>query len=68
MKISELRELNSEDLTQKLLGLKREWLDLRMAAAAGKLDKPHRIGEIRLNLARLHTLLKERKGRSASKC
>ena len=67
MKISELRELSSDELTQKLLGLKREWLDLRMAAAAGKLDKPHRIGKIRQDLARLHTLLKERERLSASK-
>ena len=67
MKISELRELSSDELTQKLLGLKREWLDLRMAAAAGKLDKPHRIGQIRKDLARLHTLLKERERPLASK-
>lgn len=67
MKTSELRELNSDDLARKLLTLKREWLDLRMAAAAGKLDKPHQIGKIRQEVARIHTLLKEREKQPVSK-
>ncbi len=59
MKATELRELSPEELAQKLAGLKRELLDLRMSAAAGKLDKPHRMKVARRQVARITTLLKE---------
>jgi len=64
MKSSELRELNVDELTQKLEGLKRGLLDLRMQRAGGKLAKPHQIHLARKDVARILTLIneKERKG------
>lgn len=59
MKVSELRELSPDELKSKLLGLKRELLDLRIQASSGKLDKPHRVQIARRDAARLLTLLKE---------
>ncbi len=61
MKTSELRPLSPDELTQKLVGLKRELFDLRMQAGAGKLDKPHRVRLIRRDVARVLTLLKQGK-------
>ncbi len=60
-KTPELRGLTPEELTQKVSTLKRELLDLRMQAAGGKLDKPHRIRQIRLEVARVLTLLNEQR-------
>ena len=60
MDVSEIRELSAEDLAQRMEILKRELFDLRMAQAAGKLDKPHRIQQIRRDVARMMTLLKQK--------
>ncbi len=60
MKISELRELTYEELSQKQSALKKELFDLRMQAAVGKLDKPHQLRLVRRDVARLSTLLKEK--------
>ena len=59
MKISEVRELGAEELTQRLGVFKRELFDLRMDRAAGKLAKPHRIQQIRRDVARVMTVLKQ---------
>ena len=62
-KPNELRELNVDELQDKFAAGKKELFDLRMAAAAGKLEKTHRLLIVRRDVARLATLLKEhRKG------
>ena len=60
----ELKELSRDELMNRLRASKRELLDLRMAAAAGKLDKPHRFQIVRRQVARMMTLLnsEEKKG------
>lgn len=60
MKITELRELNVEELTQKLSEFRKELFDLRMARAAGKLEKPHPIRQIRRGIAQIETLRREK--------
>jgi large subunit ribosomal protein L29 len=60
MKMAEWRGLSSDELTQRISVLKRELMDLRMQAASGKMDKPHRMRQIRRDAARALTLLKER--------
>ena len=67
MKVDELRNLSSEELLQKVGSLKRELLDLRMQASAGKLEKTHQSVFIRKDLARVLTLLKEKKEQPPSK-
>ncbi len=59
MKISELRSLGLDELKQKVAGLKKEMFDFRMQAAAGKLDKPHRMSIARRDVARAMTLLNQ---------
>jgi len=60
-KKEDLKELNAEDLAHKLHGLKLELFDLRMQRAEGKLAHPHRIKQVRRDVARVLTLLKEKK-------
>ena len=60
-KKEDLKELNAEDLAQKLHGLKLELFDLRMQRAEGKLTQPHRIKQVRRDVARVLTLLEEKK-------
>ena len=59
-KKEDLKELNAEDLAQKLHSLKLELFDLRMQRAEGKLTQSHRIKQIRRDVARALTLLREK--------
>ena len=59
-KKEDLKELNAEDLAQKLHSLKLELFDLRMQRAEGKLTRSHRIKQVRRDVARVLTLLKEK--------
>jgi large subunit ribosomal protein L29 len=56
----ELRELNDAELVQKLAEAKEEHFNLRFQAATGQLDNSARLGQVRKDVARLHTLLRER--------
>ena len=62
---AELQELNSEDLSQKLQSLKKEMFDLRMQRAEGKLSRPHRLKQIRRDVARVMTLLRKQASSAA---
>ena len=59
-RLAELQELNAEDLSQKLQGLKREMFNLRMQRAEGKLTQPHLLRRARRDAARVMTLLKQK--------
>ncbi len=59
-RLAELQELNAEDLSQKLQGLKHEMFNLRMQRAEGKLTQPHLLRRARRDAARVMTLLKQK--------
>jgi large subunit ribosomal protein L29 len=59
-KATELRELNDGELVQRLAEAKEEHFNLRFQNATGQLDNSARIGDIRREIARLNTLLRER--------
>ena len=59
-KAKELRELNPVDLEQKLVESKYELFNLRFQLATGKQDNSARLGQVRREIARIATLLRER--------
>jgi large subunit ribosomal protein L29 len=59
MKPNELRNLNKEDLMQKLKALNEELLQLNYQKRIGSLNKPHRFSMIRRDAARIKTVLRE---------
>ena len=61
MKINELRKLSTEELETKVSEFKRELLDLRLKNATGSLDKPSKIRELKKDVARMKTIINERK-------
>jgi large subunit ribosomal protein L29 len=61
MNASELRQKNGEDLTEELLGLRREQFNLRMQQATGQLVRPHEYRRVRKDIARIKTVLSEQK-------
>jgi len=54
-----LRELLAEDLKQKELELRDQLFKLRFQKSLGQLDNPMKIRNIRRDIARIRTLLKE---------
>ena len=60
MKVNELRKLSSEELTSKITESNKELFELRLKQSTGSLDKPSKIRELRKNVARMKTILRER--------
>lgn len=60
MKINEIKELTTEELNTKINEAKAELFNLRFQQATGNLEKPSRIGELRKQVARMKTVLRER--------
>ena len=61
MKAAELREKTAEELQDILLEELRSQFNLRMRKGTGQLDKPSEIKKTRRNIARLNTLINEKK-------
>ena len=61
MKVKEIRELSTEEINKKLVETKEELFNLRFQQATGTLEKPSRIRDLRHTVARLKTVLQERK-------
>jgi large subunit ribosomal protein L29 len=59
-KAKDLRELPDEELLDRVESLKEELFNLRFQFATGQLDNPMRIKQVRHDLARMLTLLRER--------
>lgn len=55
----ELRDLSTEDLLTRLAETKEELFNLRFQNATGQLDNYKRIGELRKDVARILTLLRQ---------
>ncbi len=60
MKIDEVRRMSSDQLSDELLSLKKEQFNLRFQAATGQLEKSHRVQEVRRDIARIKTVLRDK--------
>ena len=60
MKINEVRKLTTEEINKKIVDSKEELLKLRMKQATGTLENSARINELRKDVARFKTILRER--------
>ena len=60
MKIKDLRELSDKELESKIIETNKELFNLRMKQSTGTLEKPSKIRELRKDVARMKTILKER--------
>lgn len=60
LKINEIRKMSSEELCKKITETKEELFNKRMQQANGTLEKPAKLRELRRDVARMKTILKER--------
>ena len=61
MKIEQLRGLSREELLQKEEEFKAELYKLNLQRYGGRVEKPHRFSLIRKDIARIETILNEKK-------
>jgi large subunit ribosomal protein L29 len=60
MKAAELVELTTTEIEQKLTQYKEELFNLRFQSATGQLENPNRLGQVRKDIARCKTVLRQR--------
>ena len=60
MKASEIRSLSVEELQSKLVYLKKDLFMLRMQHATNHLDNPIKISNVRRDIARVKTVLRQK--------
>lgn len=60
MKANSLRDMTPVELDQQVIQLKEELFNLRFQHATGQLDNPMRLREVRKNIARTKTVLREK--------
>ena len=58
MKIKEIREMTPDELNAKLKELKSELFNLRFQHAINQLDNPHKIADVKKDIARVKTALR----------
>ncbi|MFA5411048.1 MAG: 50S ribosomal protein L29 [Candidatus Omnitrophota bacterium] len=61
MKTQELRDLSQEELLQKEKSLKEELFKLNQQRYGSRVDKPHMFSLIKRDIARIETILNEKK-------
>jgi large subunit ribosomal protein L29 len=59
MKMSEIKDLNAQELTAKSRDLRQEIFNLRLQQASSQLEKPARLRLLRRDIARLETRISQ---------
>ena len=60
MKVTELRNMTADQLQAKLKELKSELFNLRFQHAINQLENPHKISDVKKDIARVMTVLQEK--------
>lgn len=61
MKIVDVRNLTDSELVAKKKDARQEYFNLRLQQQTGSLEKPSRLNELRKDVAKLETVLSERR-------
>jgi large subunit ribosomal protein L29 len=67
MNAQDMRKKNESELRDELSGLLREQFNLRMQRGIGQLASPHDLRRVRKDIARIKTVLNEKKQGSETK-
>jgi large subunit ribosomal protein L29 len=59
MNVKELKAKSTVELNEELTGLLKNQFDLRMAKGNGQLTKAHVLKDVRRNIARVRTIIKQ---------
>jgi len=64
MKIDEVRGLTPDQLAEQLISRKKEQFNLRFQKATGQIEKTHRVGQVRKDIARIKTHLRTKQAQA----
>ena len=67
MKAQDIRTKSTDELNDQLLQLKKEHVNLRFQRASGQLENTARVNTVRRDIARIKTILGERRSAEAAK-
>jgi len=59
MKANEIRKMSAAELDKKLVDLKKDLFQLRLQHATNQLEHPVKIAEVKKDIARVMTLIRE---------
>ncbi len=59
MKASEVRKMSAKELEGKLMELKKDLFQLRLQHATNQLDNPVRIAQVKRDIARVKTIIRQ---------
>ena len=59
MKANEIRKMSAKELEDKLAELKKDLFNLRLQHATNQLENPVRIAEVKKDIARVKTIVRE---------
>ncbi len=59
MKASKIREMSATELEAKIAELKKDLFNLRLQQATNQLDNTNKISEVKRDIARVNTVLRE---------
>ena len=61
MKIADIKNMSVEELNAKLVELKKELFNLRFQHAVNQLENPHKMTEVKHDIARVMTVLNQKR-------
>ena len=59
MKANEVRKMSAAELESKLVDVKKELFNVRLQHATNQLDNPIRIAQVKKDIARVKTIIRE---------
>ena len=60
MKVQEIREIETQELLNKVEEFKKELFELRFQQATGQLENTARVRQVRKTIAKIKTVIRER--------
>ncbi len=66
MKAKEIRDLSEQEIEKKVRDTRQELMNLRLRKQAGQVEAPSQLLELRRDIARMETILKERAAAAAN--
>ena len=67
MKANEIRKLSGAELETKLMDLKKDLFNLRLQHATNQLTNPGKIADVKKDIARVKTIIREKQTASAGR-
>ena len=61
LKTSDIRNMTPDEINSKIASFQEELFKLRFEQKSGRVEKPHKINEVKRNIARLLTIFTEKK-------